>query len=272
MEISIEDLYEDVLAKSARGLGLSAGQLAESTGLEKEEIRGALRGEFVEEQARKLAPVLNLDADALVLLGEKYWRPLPVDIPGLACFNTPFEDMEVNAFLLWDPATKDAAIFDSGADASGMIEFIRSKALKAHGVWVTHTHRDHIEDLQAIVKAFDCPIHVAEKEMANFGNAFSAGTSFHLGGLHIETRLTWGHAMGGTTFVATGLQRPVAIVGDALFAQSMGGGMVSYKDALSTTFSEIFSLPEDTIICPGHGPMTSVAEEKKVNPFFAANF
>ena len=61
----------------------------------------------------------------------------------------------------------------------------------------------------------------------------------------------------------------VAVVGDAVFAGSMGGGGVSYADALATNKSEIFSLPDDTIICPGHGPLTTVAEEKRHNPFFA---
>ncbi len=65
-----------------------------------------------------------------------------------------------------------------------------------------------------------------------------------------------------------GLARPVAIVGDAIFAGSMGGGKVSYADALATNRKEIFSLPDDTIIAPGHGPMTSVGEEKARNPFY----
>ena len=65
-----------------------------------------------------------------------------------------------------------------------------------------------------------------------------------------------------------GLARPVAIVGDALFAQSMGGGMVSYQDALTTNRAELFTLQDDTIICPGHGPMTTVGEEKAHNPFY----
>ena len=73
---------------------------------------------------------------------------------------------------------------------------------------------------------------------------------------------------GGITYVIEGLQRPVAIVGDALFAQSMGGGMISYQDALSTNRSELFTLEDHTVICPGHGPMTSVGEEKSHNPFF----
>jgi len=58
-------------------------------------------------------------------------------------------------------------------------------------------------------------------------------------------------------------------VGDALFAGSMGGGMASYADALKTNLEGIFSLPDETIVCPGHGPMTTVCEERAHNPFFA---
>ena len=65
-----------------------------------------------------------------------------------------------------------------------------------------------------------------------------------------------------------GLERPIAIVGDALFAGSMGGGMVSYIDALKTNRQYIFTLPDHTVICPGHGPMSSIGEEKKNNPFY----
>jgi hydroxyacylglutathione hydrolase len=48
----------------------------------------------------------------------------------------------------------------------------------------------------------------------------------------------------------------------------MGGGMISYSDALRTNREEIFSLPDDTVICPGHGPMTTVGQEKRHNPFY----
>jgi glyoxylase-like metal-dependent hydrolase (beta-lactamase superfamily II) len=71
------------------------------------------------------------------------------------------------------------------------------------------------------------------------------------------------------TFVVRGLQRPVAIVGDSLFAGSMGGGNVSYRDAVENNLKQILTLPDETVLCPGHGPMTTVAEEKKHNPFFA---
>jgi len=87
--------------------------------------------------------------------------------------------------------------------------------------------------------------------------------------LQIDTRLTWGHSPGGMTYVVIGLAHPIAIVGDSLFAGSMGGGNVSYHDALRNNLEKILTLSDDTIICPGHGPMTTVGEEKAHNPFFA---
>ena len=65
-----------------------------------------------------------------------------------------------------------------------------------------------------------------------------------------------------------GLETPVAISGDSLFAGSMGGGMVSYQDALQNNREKIMTLPGKTIVCPGHGPMTTIEEERRHNPFF----
>jgi glyoxylase-like metal-dependent hydrolase (beta-lactamase superfamily II) len=59
------------------------------------------------------------------------------------------------------------------------------------------------------------------------------------------------------------------VVGDALFAASMGGGMISYADALRTNKEQLFTLPKETLICPGHGPLTSIGWELGHNPFFA---
>jgi glyoxylase-like metal-dependent hydrolase (beta-lactamase superfamily II) len=71
------------------------------------------------------------------------------------------------------------------------------------------------------------------------------------------------------TFFIQGLSKPLAVVGDSLFAGSMGGGMVSYADALRNNRQQILTLPDATIICPGHGPLTTVGEQKDANPFFA---
>jgi glyoxylase-like metal-dependent hydrolase (beta-lactamase superfamily II) len=68
--------------------------------------------------------------------------------------------------------------------------------------------------------------------------------------------------------MVSGLPNRIAVVGDAMFAGSMGGGGVSYADALQTNRQNILSLPDDTILCPGHGPLTTVGQEKVNNPFF----
>jgi glyoxylase-like metal-dependent hydrolase (beta-lactamase superfamily II) len=67
----------------------------------------------------------------------------------------------------------------------------------------------------------------------------------------------------------SGLAKPVVVVGDSLFAGSMGGAPNAYEQARKNNREKILSLPPETIICPGHGPMTTVANERVHNPFFA---
>jgi hydroxyacylglutathione hydrolase len=269
--IPLEDNFTDILGKAQRGLGLNNAQLAAKTHLSADLIAKVKDG-FVDDAAlTKLAPALNLNARALIAAANKSWQPKPITCPGLAQFNTPFFDMTVNAYLVWDAATREAALFDTGANARPALNFLAKEKLTLKYLFITHTHTDHIADLekvQAATKA-ECFVGDREPELAAV-KTFAAGTTFSLGQLTIETRLTWGHAEGGITYVVDGLEYPVAIVGDAVFAGSMGGGAVSYADALRTNRAEIMSLPAATILCPGHGPLTTVGEEQQHNPFFAA--
>jgi len=136
-------------------------------------------------------------------------------------------------------------------------------------ILLTHAHPDHIADLERLRSKTGAPIYISEHESARGAEAISEGKRFRIGALQIETLLTSGHSAGGITYFITGLQRPVAIVGDSLFAASMGGGAVSYEDALQNNLKKILTLPEETILCPGHGPLTTVTKEKRENPFFA---
>ena len=101
---------------------------------------------------------------------------------------------------------------------------------------------------------------------------FAEGETFVIGSLTVKTFTTSGHSKGGTTYFIEGLARPLAIVGDALFAGSMGGGIVSFADAWKNNREKILTLPDDTVLAPGHGPLTTVGEEKQNNPFFSAEF
>lgn len=270
MPLPLEDTLPDILGKAQRGLGLSDSAVAARAGLSVEAVQRLRAGQFDAAATRQVAPVLGLNARALEAIGEDAYAPAPVgSFDGLSQFNTKFDDMTVNAYLVWDPATLDAAAFDTGSDCTGILDQLRSGGLTLRSIFLTHTHGDHVFDLDRLHQKTGAPAFVSSREPLRGAAPIDPGREFTLGSLRIGTRLTWGHSRGGMTYVITGLRRPAAVVGDALFAGSMGGGMVSYQDALRTNREEIFSLPGDTILCPGHGPMTSVAEEKEHNPFFA---
>jgi glyoxylase-like metal-dependent hydrolase (beta-lactamase superfamily II) len=265
--IALEDNYTDVVGKAQRGLGLSDSELARRAGIPATELGHFKGGGFDAGTARKIAGPLNLGADALIELAQNSWYPQPVEVAGLAMFNTPYRDITVNSYLVFDPKTQRAAVFDTGATVAGMLGLAEGRQLKIESIFITHSHPDHVADLRTL-EATGAPVHAGENEHFHGAQPFAPGKIFRLGDLKIETRQTSGHARGGITYVISGLARRLAVVGDALFAASMGGGVVSYEEALRTNRKEIFSLPDDTVICPGHGPLTTVGEQKKHNPFF----
>lgn len=269
MTIPLEDTFTDIIGKAMRGRKLDDATVAERAGVSVAELAALRGGEFSAVVAGKIAPVLELNGRALGALAQQRYAPADVTLEGVEQFNTPFEDMTVNAYLVWDPATRDAAIFDTGSDASGMLDFITAKKLTLRTIFITHTHGDHIFDLERLLEKTRVPAWTGEKEPVSGATPFAPGKTWQLGGLHIESRSTWGHCPGGITYVVTGLARPLAIVGDSIFAGSMGGGGISYPDALKNNVEQILTLPANTVICPGHGPLTSVGEEQQNNPFFA---
>lgn len=270
MVVPLEDFYEDIIGKAQRGLKLSDEAILAKADISEKAWKDALSGSFDEATARAVAPVLNLHPEALVAAGKKTWKPHPVDLEGLDQFNTPFDDMTVNAYVVWDPATKAAALFDSGGNADPMIELVDGLGLKVEAILLTHSHPDHIYDLPKLqLKYPEVSTWIHESATVDNTKRFSEGKSFEIAGLKIDTRHTPGHSADGVTFVVNGLAKPVAIVGDAIFSGSMGGAPSAWKDALAVNREKIFSLPEETIVCPGHGPMSTVGEESRHNPYYA---
>ncbi len=270
MTIPLEDTAADVIGKAQRGLCFSDSQLAEKSGANADQIRRLRDGDFDEETIRRVAPVLQLDAESLLKLANGTWVPENLgDTRGLAQFNTPYGDMTVNAYLVWDPNTREAVVFDTGADSTAILHRIAKEDLSVMLILLTHAHPDHVADLSRPRSDTGAPIFTSSLERVREAKTINEGEVFDIGALSIESRLTSGHSVGGMTYVVTGLARPVAIVGDSLFAGSMGGGAVSYEDARGNNLEKILTLPDDTIVCPGHGPLTTVGKEKRENPFFA---
>src|SRR6266481_1800414 len=268
--IPLEDNAADIIGKAQRGLGISDSELAEKAGVSPQRIRKLHEGDFNESAMLGVAPILGLDGRALCELAKGEWRPeTSEELNGLAQFNTRYHGMAVNAYLVWDPATRVAAAFDTGADCSEMVRFANGEKLNVQLILLTHAHSDHVADLPRLREETGGQVFAPARESVPGAETIDEGKRFRLGKLEIETRLTWGHSGGGMTYVVTGLACPIAIVGDSLFAGSMGGGNVSYDDALRNNLEKILTLPDETIICPGHGPVTTVGEEKIHNPFFA---
>jgi glyoxylase-like metal-dependent hydrolase (beta-lactamase superfamily II) len=266
MQLPLEDALVDMVGKAQRGLGLSDAAIADKAAVPLSVWEALKDGQSIDPQdLAALCGVLALHAPSLAAIGAGQWRPEPVSLDGLAQFTTTFGDMTVNSYLVYDEASAEAAAFDTGATAEPILAFLRQRGLKLRALFLTHTHADHVADIAAL----NAPeVWVSTHEPHETATIFEPGQCWQIGKLAIESRLTWGHSRGGTTFVVKGLARPVAVVGDALFAGSMGGGGVSFADALATNRKEIFSLPDSTVLAPGHGPLSSVGEERLNNPFY----
>ncbi|RME95272.1 MAG: MBL fold metallo-hydrolase [Verrucomicrobia bacterium] len=172
---------------------------------------------------------------------------------------------------MWDEVTREAALFDTGFDAAPVLELIADEQLELKHIFITHSHYDHVQGLPAVRQAHPkARLHSSSPDVALHER--NRPTDFiHLGSLRITNRPTPGHAADGTTYVVGNWPEdapPVAFVGDALFAGSMGRAAGAAGEARRAIREQILSLPPDTLICPGHGPLTTVAEELAHNPFF----
>ncbi|MDP0490354.1 MAG: MBL fold metallo-hydrolase [Verrucomicrobiota bacterium JB023] len=266
--LSLEDNFDDILGKALRGMNMTPEQLSSLSGVSPEQIKALLDGQPDDAALRKVAPALGLHGETLVERAGNKWHPEQLEIEGLRQITTPFEDFSVNSYLIWDPHTMESALFDTGTSGEEAHSLYQALGLKVTDLYFTHTHIDHIMAIEEIEKWATPKMHSCALEPVDGSQTFQPGDQFKLGRLSISTRLTRGHSPAGITYFIEGLEQPVAIVGDAIFCQSMGGGVVSYQDALDTNRSEILTLPDETIICPGHGPMSTVGQEKAHNPFF----
>lgn len=275
VKIPQEDNIEDVLGKALAGLKMKVADVAEKSGLSADEVEAALSGDVSAAQLDALCPLLNLSADKLKrrLAGEEQLSAIQLP-DGAAAFNTPFpikgyEEMTVNAYLLWDSTTRQAVAFDCGADAKEMLEVLNKHNLKLEAILLTHTHKDHIAALGELIENTDRPaVWVNRAEPIENATLFSEGKMWQIGCLMIRAIDSHGHSPGGTTYYVEGLDESIALVGDSIFASSVGGAPNDWEEALTAIRRSVFLLPENAILCPGHGPMTTVGDEKRNNPFF----
>lgn len=272
--MNLEDHLGDILRKGRlhAGVGLEPAAAAASLTVPElealEESGGAARPCNIE----ALAALIGLDASKLRAIAAG-WNPQPVDLGAWREIRviTTTVGMSVNAYLVWDEGTHDAALFDTGFDPAPVFALIQEHDLQMRHLFITHGHADHVAALPAIRARFPKMHLHSSSRTAPADQRNRPDECLQLGSLLITHRDTPGHAEDGVTYVIGTWPDDaphVAIVGDALFAGSMGRATGQALLARQRIRECILTLPPATLLCPGHGPLTTVAEEKAHNPFF----
>ena len=273
--MQLEDHLGDIVRKAAAANGITTTAAAAAAGLTESEYSA-----FSEsgQSAKKvnltaLSQLLGLNPTKLEGVA-KGWLPAPIDLSGwreLRVIATKKDELSVNCYLIWDEVQRDAALFDTGLDAQPILDLIAAEGLTLRHIFITHSHWDHVEALAPIRAAWPkARVHTNSKN-APVDQRNKNAEIIPLGGLRITHRETPGHSEDGVTYLIGNWQEDaphVAIVGDTIFAGSMGGGNGAWDLAKQKVREQILSLPPATLLCPGHGPLTTVAEEKAHNPFF----
>lgn len=202
--------------------------------------------------------------------------------------TVPVGALEVNCYIVWDRETGEGVIIDPGADASEVEAAARNAGVIVRCVINTHGHFDHVGADGAIKAAFDAPIAIHSKDIPLIADAHEHGIFFgvetpkqpqpdilledgqviDVGPLSFRVIHTPGHTRGGICLYLE--EGKVLFTGDTLFAGSVGrtdfeGG--SMDDLMASITRKLLPLGDDVRVMPGHGPDSTIGEEKEINPF-----
>lgn len=198
-----------------------------------------------------------------------------------------------NAYLVRCTETGAAVVIDPGSQVDEILQALERDSISIQAILLTHAHLDHIEGVAELKRRTDAPVwlHPADRPLydrapeqgAAFGvrmeappapdEAWAPPQTYALGACEFEVRHAPGHAPGHVILYAA--DAAAAFVGDVVFAGSIGrtdlpGG--DYAQLMKSIREQVLSLPDETRIYPGHGPVSTVGQERVGNPFLAPQF
>ncbi len=189
-------------------------------------------------------------------------------------FMINLETQEVNLYLAADPEIRTGFLVDAGGYVPDLIEAVQANQLNISHILLTHLHWDHVDALRHYLNAWPDALIIAPESAGwpSREQLVRDGSEFHAGSFPFEVFGTAGHTLESVCYYC----EPAGLLfsGDTLFAGSVGGtgGGDEHQAMLQNIRTKILTLPGDTEVLPGHGPITTVAIEKQANPFLRPGF
>ena len=195
-------------------------------------------------------------------------------------------DLGTNCYIIGDPDSKEAFVIDPD-DGPAVVDTLKERGLTCIGVLLTHGHSDHIHGVQTLMDTYGAPVYIHERDLpclydpqvnlsALHGRPVTItggtiktvkdGQHIGFGKMDFQVLETPGHTVGGVCYYMS----PAVFVGDTLFRGSVGrtdfpGG--DFEALAQSIRTKLFTLPDQTMAYPGHGPETQIAFEKENNPY-----
>jgi glyoxylase-like metal-dependent hydrolase (beta-lactamase superfamily II) len=196
--------------------------------------------------------------------------------------------IQTNCYVIGDDVSREGAIIDPGDDADLIVTAIEAEGLTIRYILITHAHFDHIMASGPLLTATGAPLalHPADRALLTSGGLagwfgllssrhnphvdveLSDGQELAVGGLRIEALHTPGHSPGHVAFYLA--RQGTLFSGDALFQHGIGRSDLPGGDhsvLISSIRERLLSLPADTVVYPGHGPATTIGDERRHNPY-----
>ncbi|NUO93866.1 MAG: MBL fold metallo-hydrolase [Gemmatimonadaceae bacterium] len=197
----------------------------------------------------------------------------------------PFQE---NCYLVVDEATDHAVLVDPGDEGARLVRMVRDSGATLEAIWLTHAHIDHIGGVAEVRRHYDVPVHLHPLDLPYYTTLsaraadmygvdfeqpegphaeLADGQVLSCGTLRFTVMHVPGHAPGLVSFNGHG----VALSGDLLFAGSIGRTDLPLSNPfdMDASLARFGALPPETVVYPGHGGVTTLAEEQRSNPFLA---
>jgi glyoxylase-like metal-dependent hydrolase (beta-lactamase superfamily II) len=199
-----------------------------------------------------------------------------------------------NCYVVYQSGQSDCVVVDPGLDPAAILRFLNEHQLAPAAILCTHGHLDHVAGNGMLKDRWpDCPIVIGDGDAykltdptGNLSGGYGTpmvsppadqtlreGDTFEAAGLRFEVLETPGHSRGHIVFVDR-QSNPVRVFGgDVLFQRGIGRydfPDASFEELLASIHDKLFPLPDETIVLPGHGPPTTIGEERQENPFVGA--